>query len=193
MAEMKLTDGEKLILLMLCEIQEALKIKGGTDTKLIQSAIDKGHLWALKRQLSGVFHDSEPTQEMIDEVVQVMDMWRYIESSHERLSAEDKARIKKEAGPFGDHVKFDGFDSNGEAHYGSIARFFVDDLGEFEIFKGRDLDPRMPRRATYQRMLAVFSPMRLSLAGHDLDTDQLIAALSAAIHPEQRRAAGTIN
>src|SRR5450432_1906400 len=33
---MKLSQGEKLILLMLCEIQEHLKIEGGTNTKLIQ-------------------------------------------------------------------------------------------------------------------------------------------------------------
>ena len=36
---MKLSQGEKLILLMLCEIQEHLKIEGGTNTKLIQEAI----------------------------------------------------------------------------------------------------------------------------------------------------------
>src|ERR1039458_7871123 len=44
---MKLSQGEKLILLMLCEIQEHLKIEGGTNTKLIQEAILSGNLWGL--------------------------------------------------------------------------------------------------------------------------------------------------
>ncbi len=45
--EVKLSAGEKLILLMLREIQEHLKMKADTDTKLIKDAIFSGNLWGL--------------------------------------------------------------------------------------------------------------------------------------------------
>jgi len=44
----KLSQGEKLILLMLCEIQEHLKLKGDTNTELIKEAIYSGNLWGLE-------------------------------------------------------------------------------------------------------------------------------------------------
>ncbi len=44
--QIKLSDGEKVILLMLCEIQEHLEVKGETDTGLVKEAICSGNLWA---------------------------------------------------------------------------------------------------------------------------------------------------
>jgi hypothetical protein len=41
----KLSDGDKLILMMLSEIHEHLKIENGDDSKFVQSTILSGNLW----------------------------------------------------------------------------------------------------------------------------------------------------
>jgi hypothetical protein len=42
---MKLTDSEKLTLIMLCEIYEKLGIKGELDSKFVKEAIFSGNTW----------------------------------------------------------------------------------------------------------------------------------------------------
>ena len=49
---MKLTNPEKLILVMLSEIYEKLGIQGETDTKFLLNAIYEGHTWALSWKMS---------------------------------------------------------------------------------------------------------------------------------------------
>ena len=51
----KLSDGEKLILLMLCELQEKLNIKSETDTKLVKEAIFSGNVWGARMGNAGRF------------------------------------------------------------------------------------------------------------------------------------------
>lgn len=187
---MKLSDGEKLILVMLSEIHEKLKIENGVDTKLVRSAILDGHLWALKWELSGIFHNSEPADEVVTETVDILDMWRYVESSYKSLSSADKALIEEEASPFGRHVQFTGFDGNGESQYIGVARFLVDELNRFEIFKGRELNSHLPLSLeAYRRMLKVFAAMRSASRGSDLTAVQIIQILKEQIHPQNRKAA----
>ncbi len=194
MADITLSDGEKLILLLLCDIHQALKVRGEIDSEFIQSAIFSGNLWGLKWKMSGVFHDSEPTQEQITETVDVLDMWSFIESSYEKLSEADKERIAKEADPFGKYVKFPGFSGNEETYNLSIARFLIDQLGRFTNFKGRDLDSHFPSLDAYRRMLSVYMPLRNEIAHTGgLTADQLIAILKERTHPEKRRVVGQVN
>jgi len=122
----------------------------------------------------------------VREVVDVLDMWSFLESSYGKLSKADKARVAKEADPFGVHVEFRGFDGNNETAYTSIARFLVDKMDRFSEFKGRDLNSHMPTLATYGRMLEVFLPLRETLIGGYLNTAQIIAILKARVHPENR-------
>jgi uncharacterized protein len=86
-----------------------------------------------------------------------------LETSYKELPPADKARIEAEAEPYGKHVEFIGFDGNNETNYMSVARFLIDDLDRFSIFRGRELNSHMPSIHTYRRMLAVFIPMRPSL------------------------------
>jgi uncharacterized protein YfbU (UPF0304 family) len=184
---MKLSDGERLILIMLSEIHERLEIKNGVDTKLVKSAIYDGNLWALKRELSGIFHDYEAPDEIVKETTDILDMWRFIETSYERLSPSDKARIKKEAEPFGEHVRFSGFDGNNESEYIGVARCYVDELDSFSLFKGRDFNSHVPLVAAYRRMYALFEPMRSS---EDLTAPQIIEILKAMPYPKAQKATG---
>ena len=64
-----------------------------------------GDLWGLKWIFPGVVDDSEPTEEMLNETVNIMDMWSFIERFYEELWPEEKMFVEKEAKPFGRRVR----------------------------------------------------------------------------------------
>jgi uncharacterized protein len=181
---MKLSEGEKLILIMLSEIHGRLQITNGVDPKFVQSAIYSGNLWGLKWGLPGIFHDSEPADEDISEVVDILDMWSRLEESHEKLPTEEKERVKKEADLYGSHVHFTGFDGHTDSSHIGVARFLVEQLGRFSNLKGRDFDSHMPLSLDrYRRMLIAFKPLRTA---SDLTATEIIKILNAGLYPEHR-------
>jgi uncharacterized protein len=187
---MKLSDGEKLILIMLCEIYEKLGIKKEVDPELVQNAIFDGNLWGLEWAFPGIFDRSEPSDQAVYETVNVLDMWSFLEEGYEKLSPEQKERVKKESSTFGE-VRFRGWDGNRENVYIGIARFLVEHLGKFQKFKGRDLNSHKPYVAEYRRMLRVFEPLRKTLVDTILKVDDIIKILNAVIHPRHRNSAST--
>jgi uncharacterized protein YfbU (UPF0304 family) len=181
----KLTNPEKLILVMLAEIHEALKVKNGVDTKLLKSAIYSDNTWALPWEMSGILSSGpkEETPPEVSDVLDILDMWTLLEEAYQRLGPKDKKRVKTEAEPFGTRVKFEGFDGNNETELMSIARFLVDDMGRFSRFKGRDMNSHGPSIDVYRRMLAVYEPIRGTLDGKVMTADQVIAILKAKRYP----------
>lgn len=131
-----------------------------------------------------MFHDHADDPRDVRFVVDVLDMWSFFEEGHQALSAKDKARVEKEADPFGKQVRFAGFDGNGESTLLGIARFLTDKMDRFTRFKGRDLNSHAPTVATYRRMLRIFAPMRASLAGRKINADEIIAILKAHFGPD---------
>jgi uncharacterized protein len=184
--EIKITDGEKLILGMLVEINTHLKVKGELDPAFIMDAIHGGHYWGLAWQYSGLFHRHADSAQNVSEVVNVLDMWSFIESGYAALSAKDKARVEKEAEPFGKNPRFPGFDGNNETEHLGIADFLIEKLERFSSFDGRDLNSHWRSLDTYRRMLRVFDPMRRTLIGRTLTADELIAILNEKPYPESR-------
>jgi uncharacterized protein YfbU (UPF0304 family) len=177
---MKLTNPEKLILTMLADIHKKLGIENSVDTKLLTSAIYSDNTWALSWEMPSIVGDSpDPTPPAVSQVSDILDMWSFIEEAYASFGASEKKKIEAEANPFGTHVQFSGFDGNNEAELMSIARFFVEDMGRFSRFKGRDLNSHHPSIETYRRMLAVFEPIRKTLAGHELTAGQVIELLNA--------------
>ena len=177
---MKLTNPEKLILVMLSDIHEKLGIKNSVDTKLLTSAIYSNNTWALSWELQGIVGDSpDPTPPEVSEVVDILDMWSFIEEAYATFNASEKTKIEAEADPFGKHVQFSGFDGNNETEHMSIALFLVEDMGRFSRFKGRDLNSHHPSIEIYRRMFAVFEPIRKTLVGHGLTAGQVIELLNA--------------
>ncbi len=68
------------------------------------------------------------------------------------------------------------------------ARFLIDDFGLFLIFKGRDLSSRRPLLGAYQRIYAIFEPLRSPAGLHTtkLGVTEIIEILKAIVHPERR-------
>jgi len=175
----KFTDGEKLIFSMLRDLYKHLHVKGEIDPEFMMEVISGGHYWAPKWDMVGLFHDREDSPRVVGEVADYLDMWSFIEQGYQELSNADKKLLKQQAEPFGDRVKFPGFDGNNESEYMSIARMFIDHMDRWQLFKGRELNSHSRTLDVYRAMYRVFEPMRKTLVGTDLNVKQLTAILSA--------------
>lgn len=176
---------EKMIVSLLCELYKGMKIKGEFDPEFIQSAVRGGHYWALKWAYQGLLHGEYDDEQTLSEVVNILDMWNFIESSYARMPKKDKDYIKTNAKS--EAVKFVGFDGNNESKHRSIARFLVEKMGRFSEFKDRgDLDSHYPTLGIYRRMLSVFTPIRAKLVGRDLNATEMVEVLNERIHPTMR-------
>lgn len=172
------SDGEKMLILMMSDIFKAMKIKDPeSNPEFLAEVIYGGHYWAPKWDMQGVFHDHVDNPRDVSHVVDVLDMWDFIEEAYERLKPSQKAAITEEVGAWATDVKFSGFDGNNESSQMSIARFLVDKMDRFSRFQGRDLNSHCPTYSRYCRMLESFGPMRASLVGGGLGVQQLVTLL----------------
>ncbi len=179
---MKFTNAEKLIVTMLADLHEKLEIDE-VNTKLIKQAIYSNNTWALSWELPGIVGDSpEPTPPEVSLVVDILDMWSFIEEAHARFDAAEKSALEAKADPFGKHVGFSGFDGNNESEYMSIANFLVKEMRRFTRFADRDLNSHCPVIDGYQRMLAKFLEIRPKLDSRGLSIDEMADVLNARRH-----------
>lgn len=175
---MKLSDGEKLIILMLCDMYKAMKIEGEFDPEFISKTIYDDQLWGFNWELSGIPFEKSETPPLVRETTDYLDMWRFIESGYQALAEEDKEKLAKLAAPFGSFGRFPGFDGNNEPHF-HIANYMVNLKHGFDSFKGRDLNSHHPSVEGYRRMYEVFEKMRPNLHNRELNSTELMAILSA--------------
>lgn len=169
---------QRLIMWMLAEV---LKGQPNADAKrtaeLVQDAIYGGHFWALEWEMPGSVHSDIDNKEDVSFVVDVLDMWDFIEISYSKLSDSDKDRIEVEAGPTARNPQFTGFDGNQETSLMGIAKFLINKMNRFTDFSDRSLNSHIPKTARYKKMLAAFEPMRANSHGANLSADQLISLL----------------
>lgn len=182
---MKLSDGEKLILIMLSELYTALDLKGGeVDPEFVKSAIFGDHLWGLRWKYSGIPFEAEDNPPILQETIEILDMWRFIERGYQALSDADKEKLKEEANTFGDEPRFDGFDGNNEYEHLGVANFLINELGRWQEFKDRDLNSHSLSLDGYQHMLEVFQPIKEAAGFRRLWLQQLIDVLNARMFSE---------
>jgi len=180
---MKLTDGEKLIILMLTEMYEKLQIAGETEPDFLRSAIFNDHLWGIRWKYSGIPFEQAEDPPIVRQVVDILDMWSFIEYAYTKLDAQEQHQLALAAKPFGENPRFNGFDGNNESEHMSVAMFLVNQLDRFQEFKGRSFNCHHPSLDAHLRMLTVFEPLRPSLATSSLSVDQLAQILNAQVHP----------
>lgn len=180
----RFSDGEKALLMMMRDLYKHLKLqRGEIDPDFMAEVILGGHYWAPRWVMPGLYHNHADQPKDVRFVVDVLDMWSFLESSWTSLSKKDKEHIETEVGPAGKKIQFIGFDGNNEAELMGIAMFFIDTMNRFSEFKGRDLNSHMPMTATYRRMLTAFEPIRASLVGGGLSMAQIIRILQARVSP----------
>lgn len=183
---MKLSDGEKLILLMLSELYEKLGVEGEIEPDFIKSAIFSDQLWGLKWKYSGIPFEESEDPAIVKEVVDILDMWSFIEHAYNKLSDKQKEKLKVDAAPFGKDPKFNGFDGNNEVEYMGTAMFLVNELERFQEFKGRSFNSHCPSIDMHRRMLKIFEPKREKLADRPLSLGDLTEILKEKVHPSRR-------
>jgi uncharacterized protein YfbU (UPF0304 family) len=173
-----LTAGDKLNFMLLRDIAKHLKVPTETNLDLVAEVIYGGHYWAPAWEMQGLFHNHADRPADVSLVVDVLDMWSFIEERVEKLEASDLEKVK--AANHGHAPKFVGFDGNNEAELLAIARFLVETMNRFTRFKGRDFNSHSPSVARYRRMVAAFEPMRATLDfGRQLSPNQIIEILEA--------------
>lgn len=183
---MKISDAERLMLLMLCDIYDSANALGDFDTDFIRSAVFGEKLWSIPWKYSGIPFDDQDVPGVVKEVLDILDMWSLIEYSYTRLGPEDKLRLQEQAAPFGTAPQFRGFDGNSETSHMSTAEFLVNQLGRFVEFKNRNFNSHSPLLGAYRRMLDFYLKVRGELAGGPLGLDDLTTILREQVHPENR-------
>ncbi|EHW5634432.1 YfbU family protein [Escherichia coli] len=183
---MQLSDGEKLILMMLCDLYDKNEIEGEIDHTFVRDAIFENQTWALPWKFSGIPFKNTETPRVVKKVLDILDMWRVIEYSYSELTEEEKKKLKENVELFGKKPIFKGFDGNNETEYLAAADFVINKLDRFEEFKLRDLNSHMPSLATYERMMHVFNPLFHENFGEPLTLEQLTLVLREKIHPSRR-------
>jgi len=101
--------GERLILMMLCDLYKRLQVNGDIDANFVERAISYGHYWAIKWELPGVF-TPEDNEQTVREVADILTMWEFIELGYSFLSDEEKELVNKETNKSAEHIRFRGFE-----------------------------------------------------------------------------------
>lgn len=184
---MKLSDGEKLILIMLSDIQEARGIKNSVDPDLVKSAIYYDCTWGLACEYPGIPFEDIAVPETVTMVSNILQMWTLIETGYKKLTSEEKKRVEHEAHPFGIHPQFEGYDSSSEAEELRIVTFLVNHMNRFLNFKGRDFNSRLPLSGRYRRMYEVYEPIIEGIGKDGLSADMIIKILLQVSKSSDRR------
>lgn len=184
------TNPEKLMLWMLAQIRreqvsERKDKKNNEydikDVELIEESIYGGHFWALDWEMTGILHNHVDDPKRVSFVVDVMDMWGFIERACKDFETDKKQRLIDEVGSWAKKPTFMGFDGNNEGEYMGIARFLVEKLNRFEDFKDRSLNSHSPSVASYKKMVATFKTIRPNLVGRGLSVDEVIELLKCEV------------
>jgi uncharacterized protein YfbU (UPF0304 family) len=178
---MKLTDGERLILVMLSSICKKLDIRDEIDPEFLIKALTSDKTWAIKWKYWALFESPEEDRPpFVKEVLDILGMWDSIESAYEVLTPTEKVNLKEKAKLSGNPT-FKGFDGNNETEHLSTARCFIDDLDLFVEFKGRDLNSHFPVLDSYRRMLLVFERLDGETLNRAPNASELLDILNARI------------
>jgi uncharacterized protein YfbU (UPF0304 family) len=173
---MELSDGERLILLMLCDIQKGDPVKREIDPDFVQQSILSNQLWGLSHKYQNLLPGRFEYPAEVSEVIDILDMYRLLDRHYGYMSPEDKKRVD-EAAPFGE-VKFPGFDSHDTGGHTGAARYMVEDVGLFKEFKG-NIDSGVNTLDRFRRMLRIFLPLRDTLGDGNMTVEQMLSVLKA--------------
>ncbi|TGP59548.1 hypothetical protein EN868_11185 [Mesorhizobium sp. M2D.F.Ca.ET.225.01.1.1] len=177
MVDLNFSPEQRLIIALLCDLYKE-PAKRELDPGFIMEAIYGGHDWAIDWQYGGVFPERSDKRSDVSYVVDVLDMWTFIERGFDTLDAAGKAKVQAGVAHIGQGPKFLGFDGNNETTSIGIANMLVDKMGRFAAFKGRDLNSHSPTEDRYRQMLDRWLPIRPGLHARELNADEIIHILS---------------
>lgn len=158
---MILSNGEKLILMMLADIYEKVDVDGEFDPEFIRSAIINNQTWGISWRYPGIPFDKVEEPEVVREVLNILDMWSFIEYAYKQFTAAEKKILLEELDKNEESFRFNGFDYNNDHMHVSAMSFIVNDLGRYQEFQGRYLNSHSSiSLGKYRCMLHDFEQMR---------------------------------
>jgi uncharacterized protein len=165
---MKLSDGERLLVVMLAEVMEAMSLNRELDPSLIKMLAINHDDWAIAHKYQGIFDSEAPPEGVVRETHEILWMWQVLEDSIANLEGADA----EEAAGWHYH-KFIGFDGNHDRHFG-VTHTLVKDLDLYSDFKDRGFNSHsqatLPR---YREILAKFDTAMQGNHGEPLKMSQL--------------------
>ncbi len=147
---MKITDGERLLAVMLADLIKALGVSSQIDPDFVVKALTNGQAWALKSKHDALFDSDEDDEGEVQETARILTMCRAVEDSIAALASMELELISEN-----DRLVFVGFDGNSEPHYG-IAKTMIEDLGHWQEFKDRPLNSHSPMLDKYRRQYEAY-------------------------------------
>jgi len=178
-----LSDGQKLILLALRDIQIAVgkgKNNDPLDLEFVADAILNDELWSLALMMPGVISESRPLPRKVRRVFDILTMFRVIDHSIAALNDKQRSSLDLHA------LTFRGFDGNNESDYLGITHFLITKMGRYSWLDAEKLNAHAPTVEWYERMLAVYEPISKRLMARDLSFEELQELAKEAIHPMNR-------
>jgi len=178
---MKFTDEQRLIVMMLADIQKELKINREFDPDFIGKAAAWKHEFAIGWKHSSIF-DGNDTPDGFRFVIDVLDMFSFLERANAKLTAPERADLDARVGWSTKGRLFDGFDGNNEPELRSYVDVAINELGMFEDLKNGkydDFNSHGAREERYARMLDAFLTIRPQLGDRSITVDELVEVLSA--------------
>jgi uncharacterized protein YfbU (UPF0304 family) len=182
---MKLSAGEKLILLMLCEISERIDGERGFDTNFIKETIYSDQLWAFDWGFTGIPYERDELPADVRETIDILEMFSVVmHQFDQRYSPSDQQEVKAALGTKARLLKqFPGFDGDHDAHY-RIARHLVERLQRFTHVRGATRNSRRSSSLpNYRGMLKIYLPLREELRQRTISKAELIELFSARSAP----------
>ncbi|HEL4264434.1 YfbU family protein [Stenotrophomonas maltophilia] len=161
---MKFTDEQRLIVIMLAEMQKAMNVQGEISADVVATAALSRQEFAIAYEYGHLFSNSEVPDDF-HFVVNVLEMWSMLEDGLNHLDINEQSVLEAVAGKESARARFNGFDGNREFNLKSYTTMLVETLGTFAQFSGRTFNAHTVRREKYERMLAVFDPIRDDLPG----------------------------
>ena len=169
---MKISDGERLIAVMLAEVMEAMSLKEEIDPTFVKKVLINQDDWALSWKYSGLFPgEAGPDDDTVAETSSILSMMSFIEYSINQLPVEQQAEFS--------NLEFIGFDGNHDRHY-SVAITLIEDLDRFSEFAGRTLNSHGAATAEgYLRIKPAYDRAMQGCSGNALSAGKLRDILAA--------------
>ncbi|HBM90316.1 MAG TPA: hypothetical protein DD400_00315 [Rhodospirillaceae bacterium] len=176
---MDLSKGEKLLLIMLCDLYQQLSIRSDIDPQIVKNAIVNDQTWGIEWEYSGLLgSEGGPFPPIVKEVGDILDMWSFIKESYAQISSAEKCNLQILSGDLceisADKMVFPGFDFDAEQEHYIVAKFFISQLGMFPALHSDSLNACTPVLKGHKRMMDVFTPMRAKVSGRLLNAAELL-------------------
>jgi hypothetical protein len=151
--KVNISDGERLIAVMLADIMKHLNINNEVDPAFILRALTDNDEWmiALKHpSLCG--NESGPSEAVIQETHDIFGMFQSIRYATDQLPPAEQAPIRELP-----HFSFTGFDGNNDKHH-HVASVMINELNLYPEYLGTQLNSHSQASLhRYRQMLEVYN------------------------------------